>query len=79
MNIHYISRDDKNKIKVGSLGELSALAQKRRVLKVLIKLDLSVADYILCIETYLTLLVIANIQYSTNKSSALSNFCDLKQ
>ena len=72
----YISRDDKNKIKVGTPGEPLALAQKKRMIKVPTKIDLSIADHDLCIKTHLTLSVMANINCPANKSPALGNFYD---
>ena len=71
-----MSRDDKNKIKIGAPGELLALAHRKRKVVVPRNIVFEVSDHNICKKTHLIPSVIAVHKCLSNKSSSLNNYND---
>ena len=72
----YISRDDKNKIKLGAPDKPLALVYRNRCIPIPNRAVFEVSDHDMYIKTYLTPSVMAKIKCPENKSNILSNFYD---
>ena len=70
----FVSRDDKNKIKVGSPGDPLALANTRRRAFVVKDVKFEASDHDMCIKTHLSPTVMFDINPPENGSNKLGNF-----
>ena len=76
-NTAMITRDDKNKIKVGAPGEPLALSHKTRQCFVPSDLQFEASDHDMCIKTHFICSLMGKINWPEDNSISLGNYYDM--